>query len=366
MTEERQDEPDSRRGRGLLAGSWLYAGLVLVTLGMIRVVGDGWWVVDVLLLMPRWIFLGPVALLAAASGWRRCFGHWALQAAIALVVAGPLMNFSAPLSQLWTRPPADRERLRVVTFNTAAIPFRDSAFRDWLDRERIDVVCFQEVRETQPKVRAAFGAGWHFSRGTTIATRYEIVAEMPKFEETFGGGELWTGFLELVRVSNAGGDGIPRRFAALADNSLRPSATQRRQNRRRPPTLVVVATGTRALLGAVAGAGNLPLVLAGDFNLPADDSTMVALRDHFRFAYAEAGWGYGYTKPSNLPWVRIDHILMGPEWSATWCRVGPDFGSDHLPLVAELALIGTGTAHTHPPPPAAAPAITVADPAGSG
>ena len=75
----------------------------------------------------------------------------------------------------------------------------------------------------------------------------------------------------------------------------------------------------------MAGTGNLPLVLAGDFNLPADDSTMVALRDHFRFAYAEAGWEYGYTKPSNLPWVRIDHILMGPEWSAApwagWGRI---------------------------------------------
>ena len=71
----------------MLAVSWLYAALVLVTLGMIRVVGDDWWVVDVLLLMPRWLFLGPVALLAAVSGWRRCFGHWALQAAIALVVA---------------------------------------------------------------------------------------------------------------------------------------------------------------------------------------------------------------------------------------------------------------------------------------
>jgi vancomycin resistance protein VanJ len=79
-------------------------------------------------------------------------------------------------------------------------------------------------------------------------------------------------------------------------------------------------------------------VMAGDFNMPADDSTMASLRSLFRFAFEDAGWGYGYTRPSAAPWFRIDHVVTSPEWRVARCRVGPDFGSDHLPLIAELVL----------------------------
>jgi endonuclease/exonuclease/phosphatase family metal-dependent hydrolase len=92
------------------------------------------------------------------------------------------------------------------------------------------------------------------------------------------------------------------------------------------------------MLSALAEAHDLPMVVGGDFNMPSDDSTMAALRANFRFAFEDAGWGYGYTRPARLPWVRIDHILAGPEWYAVACRVGPDFGSDHLPVFAELEL----------------------------
>ena len=65
---------------------------------------------------------------------------------------------------------------------------------------------------------------------------------------------------------------------------------------------------------------------------------MAALASLYRFAFEDAGWGYGYTRPSRYPWFRIDHILASPEWVFTRCRVGPDVGSDHLPLIAEAVL----------------------------
>src|SRR5207245_227724 len=95
---------------------------------------------------------------------------------------------------------------------------------------------------------------------------------------------------------------------------------------------------TSRALAALAETGDLPILIGGDFNMPADDVTMAALRATFRFAFEDAGWGYGYTRPARYPWVRIDHILATPEWSVTACRVGPDLGSDHLPLMAEAVL----------------------------
>ena len=42
--------------------------------------------------------------------------------------------------------------------------------------------------------------------------------------------------------------------------------------------------------------------------------------------------------PGAVSWVRIDHILTTPDWSIAECRVGPDLGSDHLPVMAEVVL----------------------------
>jgi vancomycin resistance protein VanJ len=88
---------------------------------------------------------------------------------------------------------------------------------------------------------------------------------------------------------------------------------------------------------------DLPVLVGGDFNVPPDHAAMSALGTAFRFAFEDAGWGYGYTRPTRYPWFRIDHILASPEWTFEACRVGPDLGSDHLPLVAEAVLTAPGT-----------------------
>ena len=38
----------------------------------------------------------------------------------------------------------------------------------------------------------------------------------------------------------------------------------------------------------------------------------------------------------------IDRILTTPDWFINECRVGPDLGSDHLPVIAEVILPGPG------------------------
>ena len=36
--------------------------------------------------------------------------------------------------------------------------------------------------------------------------------------------------------------------------------------------------------------------------------------------------------------VRIDHVLVSPDWHVRSFRIGPDVGSDHFPVVADLLL----------------------------
>lgn len=333
---ETRVEARSTRGRDLRAAAWAYAALVFTLLVLIRWVGKSWWGVAVLVFLPRWIFLAPVLVLAVASGFRRCPWHWAVQGATALVVAGPLMGLCLPVSQLWTKPPEGGQRVRVVTFNMGEEPLPTAALRDWLARESVDVVCLQEGRRLAGETRALLGVGWHVSREGSIASRWPIVWEMPAYPETVASGERWTGKLELVRLRTPSGVELAAASAHLP--TLRYGMSRF--------FTADVAGGRRHLdwwgneisrmLSAVARSNDLPLILAGDFNMPADDSTMAGLRAHFRFAFEEAGWGYGYTRPARLPWIRIDHVLAGPEWTVTRCRVGPNLGSDHLPVLAEL------------------------------
>jgi endonuclease/exonuclease/phosphatase (EEP) superfamily protein YafD len=89
---------------------------------------------------------------------------------------------------------------------------------------------------------------------------------------------------------------------------------------------------------ASAAAG--PVVLLGDLNCtpwsPAFDRLQAAagLRDSGR------GRGLHPTWLSAMPFIGlpIDHVLVGPGIGVRGRRVGPDIGSDHRPVVADLVL----------------------------
>ena len=88
-----------------------------------------------------------------------------------------------------------------------------------------------------------------------------------------------------------------------------------------------------------------PLIVAGDLNAP-DSSAVVrtcsalGLRD----AFASAGRGYGYTYGHTLrprfSFLRIDHILVSPDFAVRDSSVGGDDASDHRPVIADLAWRG--------------------------
>lgn len=88
-----------------------------------------------------------------------------------------------------------------------------------------------------------------------------------------------------------------------------------------------------------------PVVLAGDFNMTPSSRSYDLIAARFDDSFREAGWGFGHTYPTtlrslgvSLPLLRIDYIFHSPELIALRAAVGADGGSDHLPLVADLAL----------------------------
>jgi endonuclease/exonuclease/phosphatase (EEP) superfamily protein YafD len=88
--------------------------------------------------------------------------------------------------------------------------------------------------------------------------------------------------------------------------------------------------------------GQLPLLVAGDFNLPVESRIYRESWGGFINAFSRSGRGFGFTRFNGWIRVRIDHVLAGPGWRVDRAWVGPDVGSDHRPVVADLVWTGGG------------------------
>lgn len=80
----------------------------------------------------------------------------------------------------------------------------------------------------------------------------------------------------------------------------------------------------------------LPLLLCGDFNSTPHNWSFQRLAAGRRDAFRDAGRGWGATYHAQLPFARIDHVLIGPEWESLSARVYPSSISDHRPLLVRL------------------------------
>jgi vancomycin resistance protein VanJ len=320
--------------------TWVWAIVVLSILLLIRWVGGSWWGVTVLLFLPRWLFLTPLPILAVASGLAGKTRHWIVQGATALVVAGPLMLVSLPIHQLWDRR-VDGIHVRMMTLNQGPFPLDAERLIRLIEHERIDLICFQEGGfDPNPGLLAYFEQhGWSLDqRKRYLASRYPIVSEMPLLPGE--GVDVQRVPVVLVRVRIQAAPGVEFGAASVHMPTLR-FGLYRFLDRDIEGLKQHIAFWNWEivrLMGGLSELNDVPFLVGGDFNVPPDHGAMVGMGSYLRIAYEEAGWGYGYTRPTRYPWFRIDHILASPQWSFTSCRVGPDVGSDHLPLIAEAVL----------------------------
>ncbi len=84
-----------------------------------------------------------------------------------------------------------------------------------------------------------------------------------------------------------------------------------------------------------------PLVLAGDLNTTTWSPWYRRLAKPNGLTSARRGFGILATWPAQLPAplrLPIDHCLISDELAVADCRLGPDIGSDHLPLVVDIVV----------------------------
>ncbi len=88
-----------------------------------------------------------------------------------------------------------------------------------------------------------------------------------------------------------------------------------------------------------------PLIVAGDFNMTPWTVKLQRITSATglkRYNTFHPTWPLRVRGVRLLPFAATDNVLASPEFTAISVRAGPDLGSDHRPVVADIALVSPG------------------------
>jgi endonuclease/exonuclease/phosphatase family metal-dependent hydrolase len=353
----------SRRWRhrlGVAVGVGYPLGL-LVAWMLLRFSGEGWWLPLVGLYAPPVGFLCPAPVVLVVT-WLWAGRRWfAAQLLAVLLALFGLLGFGLGLGRDG-RAAQDPRAFRLVSCNIQLGERGVPGILAQVLKLQPNLVLLQEADAgLAAELRQAF-TGWHIDqRGQFfLASRFAIreVREPPPLHYQVGeggspkGGEGGAHFMAYTLDSDFGPIAVfsvhttsPRE--GLEDMRGRGFLYELRHGH------ILLGQGADRLtfnayrrrrqvetMAAAAHASKLPVVIAGDFNLPPPSGVIHDNLDDFDDAFAQAGRGFGYTYPSKLPFLRLDRIFTGHGLRAVDFRVGDTLASDHLCVRAVITAAG--------------------------
>ena len=292
------------------------------------------------LLLARWFWPAEVfchfrplvgAAALAAAGFAlglRCRGPALALAALAWLCAGPTLALWWPSE----RAPVEQPPLRIATANLLWGSESSAGLASWLEREAPDVAFLCEVDPTR--------AAWIEAQGARYPHQIFVPPRAEWHANTFGRAMIsrWPlidaqvrspGSIVDARIEIGG-----RTLRVLGAHTPRPGRARRTQKRNE----------VLDVLGELAGQDDGVVVL-GDLNVTECSPSFARLLESGRLADSRAGRGPMGTWSVPMPWARwdlrlrepLDHVLVGSSLVTLDRRTGPDIGSDHLPVVADIA-----------------------------
>lgn len=308
-----------------------------------RVAGDHLWPATLLLFSPRWLLLLPVSLMLPFAAY---YNYRLLLPMITtlLIVVYFFMGLNLPFHRIISLPVfPEKPAIRVLTCNIQSGQFNRSRLSALINEVSADIVALQECPR---ELNLSVPHGWQIYQDGALAvmSRYPLRPGLPL--RTLHPPHVWprTSMLSC-NVSVPGGDVT---FCAVH----LPSPRYGLQNILDRNTLfnfsraglLVHETEHRMKTAlevqqAIKAFGE-PVIIAGDFNMPVESAIYRECWSDYRNAFTMAGFGYGWTERAEIRGVplavRIDHILTDAGFIPKMCQVGPDIGSDHLPVIADV------------------------------
>jgi len=306
--------------------SWLkgliVAGLVLgACLTLLGLLARWWSPLDIVNDGLPFTALGGIVILVLAALAR----DWRLILAAAGFAAINILLVGVSLSGAAHAAPDSARFLRVVTFNLWNGNTHMDAVAQFLAGTDADVVVLQEaprqhaaaLRQTlQPRYPFAVG-----DAGIVILSKHPILAE-GRIDRP--GYPPWISL--MLRWARLEVNGTTFELAGV--HLTRPFYPELQQQ-------------DIAALIAFARSRSLPLVVAGDFNM---SPWTEKLQRFERSSGLERYNSFDLTWPMEkhdvplLPFVAIDNVLASRSFAKISTRGGPRLGSDHRPIIADLAL----------------------------
>ncbi len=303
--------------RGCLRCSWrllafLSAGILPVALVVRLTVRDHFAWPGLVFYATPWPVLWAMALVCALR-WHNSRMRYGL-GGITLLCLG---------MWLWTSlriGPAERPResFRVSYWNVARPEGRLAGVLAEADKWRADFLVFGEhKRFTTPPEWAK-----HFEpRKVTPLGREMLLVSQGPMKRIDGGSLGGRGGCQICRVQIQGREAclIMVDFDSLPTQSREPAFKRLRE--------------------IVAAYSEIPLIVLGDFNTPADSVHFTGLRSQLTSAFESAGHGYAPTWPMPLPVMQLDHIWTNRHIRCVRCEHVSSLYSDHRAVVADFEFV---------------------------
>lgn len=306
---------------------WTSIGVLAVALpATVGFAARRWWIFELASHFRAQYFLCLLiasVILVALRRWRMA----GLAGAFLPLHGALLWPFYAP-----SHPATDaRANLRIVSLNLNSANQQHDRVLRFIREESPDVAVFLEVSERWGEVLKELEGEWPYSRtrpqpgtfGVALYSRFPFDDSRIEF--------LATGFpavVARVRVADKD-DHVP--VTIFGTHPMRPmwglGDTPRNEQ------LAALAELVRARSGA--------RIVVGDLNTTSWSPAFSDFRERTELRDSRLGTGVQPSWPAFLPRpfrIPIDHCLVSPGIRILDRRIGPKVGSDHLPVIADLAI----------------------------
>jgi endonuclease/exonuclease/phosphatase (EEP) superfamily protein YafD len=315
-----------------------YVVVVLLSAALLWWLSDRWWPATTLLFGPRWVLLLPLAGLVPLAV-KRDRTLLAPLAVAALIVLGPVMGQQTSWRSWFVSTDAERH-IRIATLNAKGAGSLATSVTEMLLDWDVHMLA---VQECGPGITAAFQflEEWHADATGTLCliSRYPIteVAQMEREAFKAAGGEA------MVVSYRLEAEPVPIFITNLHLETPREGLERIRAGNLQEgaPRLEGKSTLRRIeLMRARRWVDERPHphIVVGDFNTPPESPIYRDAWSDWTNAFSRAGRGFGYTRMHGWIRARIDHILVDDMWTVVRAWVGPDVGSDHKPMFADVRL----------------------------
>ena len=302
------------------------------------------------LYLPQHPFLLPTILLLIWALFQKKRGPILFNLATLLIFGALLLGNHVP----WLRlAPANSKatRARLMTWNVLASQGGVEKIAGEIKAQKPDIVCLQETlagrgvtSDRTPELIAQF-PGWHAARAgdVTVLSRWPM-QDARRYKNAI---RIRRSILALTCQTPGGPLDVIVAHISTAARGARYGGRKPGSARRALETASLIHETAQTRLSqlpvidealADSRRSGRPYFLAGDFNNPPRGGFNRHIKAQLTDAFAQAGWGSGFTFPAKFPVMRIDYLWLGRGLRARRCFAVPTNASDHRAIVADVEM----------------------------